>query len=110
MFLAQCTGTQIINSKLPLTRDIRYEQMLTVPLDYGPSLYASMNFDSKRQLLITAGWISVGVIANYGNALLLDRVGRVRLLGQFLKLISGRLGNNLSASCRFGWMLCCIAA
>lgn len=39
-----------------------------------------MGFDSKDQLLITAGWISVGVVANYGNALLLDRVGRVRLL------------------------------
>jgi hypothetical protein len=46
-----------------------------------------MGFDSKRQLLITAGWISVGVVANYGNAVLLDRVGRVRLLGQLPKII-----------------------
>jgi hypothetical protein len=61
--------------------------MLIVPPDYGPSLYASMGFDSKRQLLITAGWISVGVVANYGNAVLLDRVGRVRLLGQLPKII-----------------------
>jgi hypothetical protein len=61
--------------------------MLIVPLDYGPSLYVSMGFDSKHQLLITAGWISVGVVANYCNALLLDRVGRVRLLGQLPELI-----------------------
>lgn len=61
--------------------------MLTVHLDYGPSLYASMGFDPMRQLLITAGWISVGVVANYGNALLLDRVGRVWLLGQLLEIV-----------------------
>ncbi|CAG9996134.1 unnamed protein product [Clonostachys byssicola] len=61
MFCGQCTATQIINN-------------------YGPSLYASMGFDSTRQLLITAGWISVGILSNFASALLLDRVGRVKLM------------------------------
>ncbi|KAL1625891.1 hypothetical protein SLS56_007130 [Neofusicoccum ribis] len=57
MFCAQCTGTQVINN-------------------YGPSLYASIGFGSRDQLLLQAGWISVGIIGNFVNALLLDHAGR----------------------------------
>jgi hypothetical protein len=47
-----------------------------------------MGFEPKRQLLITAGWISVGIVANYVNALLLDRAGRVALLSRLDSLSS----------------------
>ena len=81
MFLGQCTGTQIINSKLNITNGM-VADIDQFSSDYGPSLYASMGFDSKNQLLISAGWISVGIVANYFNALLLDRAGRVLLLSK----------------------------
>ncbi|KIX09803.1 uncharacterized protein Z518_00884 [Rhinocladiella mackenziei CBS 650.93] len=58
---AQTTGTQIINN-------------------YGPLLYANLGFDTVRQLIIQAGWISVSPFGNWLNALTMDRVGRVKML------------------------------
>ncbi|KAH0840760.1 hypothetical protein AYO21_00590 [Fonsecaea monophora] len=58
---AQTTGTQIINN-------------------YGPMLYANLGFDTVRQLIIQAGWISVSPFGNGLNALIVDRVGRVKML------------------------------
>lgn len=85
MFAAQCTGTQVINSMLDSvslrSQDTRAELHLA---DYGPALYQSMGFDTKKQLLISAGWITLGIPANFLNALLLDRVGRKWLMSRDL--------------------------
>lgn len=48
--------------------------------DYGPLLYANLGFDTVRQLIIQAGWISVSPFGNLINALVVDRVGRVKML------------------------------
>lgn len=43
-------------------------------------LYARLGFDTVRQLIIQAGWISVSPFGNWINALVVDRVGRVKML------------------------------
>ncbi|KAH0833679.1 Sugar transporter family protein [Fonsecaea pedrosoi] len=48
--------------------------------NYGPSLYSSLGFNTVQQLLIQSGWITVCPFGNYINALIVDRVGRTRLL------------------------------
>ncbi|KAK5550757.1 hypothetical protein LTR46_011247 [Exophiala xenobiotica] len=61
MFAAQGTFTLVINN-------------------YGPILYAGLGFDTVKQLLIQAGWISVCPGGNLINAFIVDRFGRVNLL------------------------------
>ncbi|KAK5057651.1 hypothetical protein LTR84_011652 [Exophiala bonariae] len=61
MFFAQCTGTQVINN-------------------YGPLLYKNLGFSTANALIIQAGWITWGIIGNFINAVLLDRVGRKWLM------------------------------
>ncbi|OQV11333.1 hypothetical protein CLAIMM_15186 [Cladophialophora immunda] len=61
MFAAQGTFTLVINN-------------------YGPILYKGLGFSTVDQLLIQAGWISVCPGGNLINALIVDRIGRTRLL------------------------------
>ncbi|KAK4889794.1 hypothetical protein LTR27_011411 [Elasticomyces elasticus] len=61
MFGAQGTATLVINN-------------------YGPSLYSSLGFGTVQQLLIQCGWITVCPFGNWINALVVDRLGRTRLL------------------------------
>jgi sugar porter (SP) family MFS transporter len=61
MFGAQGTATLVINN-------------------YGPSLYASLGFDTVQQLLIQGGWITVCPVGNLINSLLVDKIGRTRML------------------------------
>ncbi|KAF2103327.1 general substrate transporter [Rhizodiscina lignyota] len=61
LFGAQGTATLVINN-------------------YGPLLYKSLGFDTVQQLLIQAGWITVCPFGNYFNALVVDKIGRTRLL------------------------------
>ncbi|KAF2651337.1 general substrate transporter [Lophiostoma macrostomum CBS 122681] len=61
MFGAQGTATLVINN-------------------YGPSLYKSLGYGTVQQLLIQCGWISICPIGNWINALVVDKVGRMRLL------------------------------
>ncbi|RVX70435.1 hypothetical protein B0A52_05934 [Exophiala mesophila] len=61
MFFAQCTGTQVINN-------------------YGPLLYSNLGFSTADSLIIQAGWITWGIIGNFINAVLLDKVGRKWLM------------------------------
>jgi len=61
MAAGQCTGTIVINN-------------------YGPFLYKKLGFSVVDQLLIQAGWISVCFFGNVFNAIVVDRVGRVRML------------------------------
>lgn len=49
-------------------------------LDYGPLLYESLGFSAVPQLLVQCGWITVSPIGNSINALVVDRLGRTRLL------------------------------
>ncbi|KAK5527495.1 hypothetical protein LTR25_011138 [Vermiconidia calcicola] len=58
MFAAQGTFTLVINN-------------------YGPILHAGLGFDTVKQLLIQAGWISVCPGGNLINAFIVDRFGRV---------------------------------
>ncbi|KAH6974567.1 MFS transporter [Ilyonectria sp. MPI-CAGE-AT-0026] len=48
--------------------------------NYGPMLYSRLGFNPIQQLLIQSGWISVCPFANFVNSLIIDRVGRVKLL------------------------------
>ncbi|KAH8655331.1 general substrate transporter [Xylariales sp. PMI_506] len=61
LFGAQGTATLVINN-------------------YGPSLYASLGFNEVQRLLIQAGWITVCPFGNWINAMIVDKVGRTRLL------------------------------
>lgn len=80
-FAGQGTATLVINSKgIPLCAFPGFE--LIHSKDYGPSLYASLGFNTVQQLLIQCGWISVCPFANFVNSLIVDRVGRTRLLSK----------------------------
>lgn len=61
LFAAQGTATLVINN-------------------YGPYLYRSLGFSTVQQLVIKGGWISVCPFGNLFNALVVDKVGRCKLL------------------------------
>ena len=61
LFAAQGTATLVINN-------------------YGPYLYRSLGFNTVQQLVIQGGWISVCPFGNLFNALVVDKVGRCKLL------------------------------
>jgi hypothetical protein len=83
MFFAQCTGTQVINSMSPPAMiEVDAHKMP----DYGPLLYSKLGFSTADSLIVQAGWITWGVIGNFINALLLDRVGRKWLMSKTLHL------------------------
>lgn len=92
MFGAQGTATLVINSKssAPSSRHTSSRaNIFTRSIDYGPSLYASLGFDTVQQLLIQCGWITVCPFGNWINAIVVDRVGRTRMLSEFLSLTPG---------------------
>lgn len=60
-FVGQSTGVLVINN-------------------YGPTLYATLGYDTKQQLEFQCGWITVGIIFNAVGALVMDRVGRKPLM------------------------------
>jgi MFS family permease len=60
-FIGQSTGVLVLNN-------------------YGPTIYASLGFDSEYQLIFQCGWISVGVLGNLIGALIMDFTGRRPLL------------------------------
>ncbi|OAP64182.1 hypothetical protein AYL99_00154 [Fonsecaea erecta] len=61
IFGGQCTATIVINN-------------------YGVILYTALGYVAPTTLAFTAGWVTVGVGGNALSALIVDRVGRVRLL------------------------------
>ncbi|KAH0839199.1 putative MFS sugar transporter [Fonsecaea pedrosoi] len=61
MVAPQVTGTQII-------------------YNYGSQLYKSLGFNTLEQLLLSCGWITFSPFGNWFNGLVVDRVGRVRML------------------------------
>ncbi|OKL56107.1 hypothetical protein UA08_08684 [Talaromyces atroroseus] len=67
LFAGQLTGTTVINN-------------------YGPTLYASLGYGAADQLILSGGWLVLGLVANVANAILLDRVGRRWLM------VSGMIG------------------
>ncbi|OAG05580.1 MFS general substrate transporter [Paraphaeosphaeria sporulosa] len=60
-FVGQSTGVLVINN-------------------YGPTLYATLGFDTKQQLELQCGWISVGIVFNAVGAVFMDKVGRKPLM------------------------------
>ncbi|KAF2656472.1 MFS general substrate transporter [Lophiostoma macrostomum CBS 122681] len=60
-FVGQSTGVLVVNN-------------------YGPTLYATLGYDTKQQLEFQCGWITVGIVFNAVGAALMDRVGRKPLL------------------------------
>lgn len=60
-FIGQSTGVLVLNN-------------------YGPTIYASLGFDTEYQLIFQCGWISVGIIFNLVGALVMDWTGRRPLL------------------------------
>ncbi|KAF1848799.1 MFS general substrate transporter [Cucurbitaria berberidis CBS 394.84] len=60
-FIGQSTGVLVINN-------------------YGPTLYATLGFDTKRQLELQCGWLSVGIVFNAIGAAFMDKIGRRPLM------------------------------
>jgi MFS family permease len=48
--------------------------------NYGPQLYKSLGYDTRDQLALQCGWITVGIIFNFVGACIMDRVGRRPLM------------------------------
>jgi hypothetical protein len=84
---AQATGTQIINSESNIPSGRNFLVDADGAQDYGPLLYKNLGFDTVRQLIIQAGWISFSPIGNGLNALIVDKVGRVKMLGKLNLII-----------------------
>ena len=61
MFAGQGSATLVINN-------------------YGPSLYKSLGYGTVQQLVLQGAWISVCPFGNVLNSLVVDKVGRVKLL------------------------------
>ncbi|KAI1610532.1 MFS transporter [Exophiala viscosa] len=61
LFGCQGTGTLVINN-------------------YGPTLYKALGYGTVPQLLLSAAWITVCPFGNLINALLVDKVGRTRMV------------------------------
>ncbi|ODV65356.1 general substrate transporter [Hyphopichia burtonii NRRL Y-1933] len=61
MFAGQATGTLVVTN-------------------YTPTLCKSLHFDSLMQLILSAAYISTGVVYNFVCALMMDYVGRKTLL------------------------------
>jgi hypothetical protein len=51
-------------------------------LDYGTILYSGLGYGPTNQLLLQAGWISFAPVGNLFTALIVDKVGRVKLLSK----------------------------
>lgn len=64
--------------------------VLTKSLDYGAMLYKSLNFNSLQQLCLQAGWITICPFGNLFNALVVDKIGRVKMISKsrFLVFVS----------------------
>ncbi|KAG0683272.1 hypothetical protein C6P40_002132 [Pichia californica] len=62
-----------------------------VVTNYGPTIYATLGFSNKDQLLINAGYITSGVLSNFVSALLSDYFGRKTLF------IFGMVGSGILA-------------
>ncbi|KAF2015641.1 MFS general substrate transporter [Aaosphaeria arxii CBS 175.79] len=60
-FVGQSTGVLVVNN-------------------YGPTLYATLGYDTKQQLEFQCGWITVGIIFNAVGAVFMDKVGRKPLM------------------------------
>lgn len=48
--------------------------------DYSVLLYQGLGFKGSLPLILAAAYVSVAMCGNYINSILIDRVGRVRLL------------------------------
>jgi hypothetical protein len=73
VFGGQCTATIVINN-------------------YGIILYTALGYVAPTTLAFTAGWVTVGVGGNALSALIVDRVGRVRLMSEYLFPIPPKQG------------------
>lgn len=51
-----------------------------VVASYGPTIYASLGFDTLGQLSITAGYVTFGAICAIIGTFFIDSIGRVPLL------------------------------
>lgn len=51
-----------------------------VVINYGPTIYGNLGYDSLEQLLLAAGYITTGIIYNLVSAFLIDIVGRKTLI------------------------------
>ncbi len=58
--------------------------MLIYTQDYSVLLYQGLGFNNMLSLLLAAIYVSVACCGNYVCSLLIDRVGRVKLLSEFL--------------------------
>lgn len=55
---------------------------ILVIYNYSVFLYEGLGFSSSNSLLLAAIYVTVACCGNYINSLLVDRLGRVKLLGE----------------------------
>ncbi|OAG37614.1 hypothetical protein AYO21_08222 [Fonsecaea monophora] len=63
-----------------ITQSMSQSAGIVVIASYGPTIYASLGFNTVGQLCITAGYVTFGALTAILGTLLIDRVGRVPLL------------------------------
>jgi fucose permease len=55
---------------------------ILVVYNYSVLLYEGLGFNNEISLLLAAAYVTVACIGNFINSILIDRVGRVKLLGK----------------------------
>lgn len=66
---------------------------ILVIYNYSVLLYEGLGFSSSNSLLLAAVYVTVACCGNYINSLLVDRLGRVKLLGMLFFNHSWRTKN-----------------
>ncbi|KAG0650555.1 High-affinity glucose transporter [Hyphodiscus hymeniophilus] len=66
--MANCSGILVVNTNV-----ISYQ-------DYGPTIYASLGYDSSKQLLLSSIWSTFSVFCSFVGITFVDRISRPRLL------------------------------
>lgn len=79
MFGSESTGILVIYSKSKIN-DIVLSYSNSNGLDYSVLLYQGLGFKKSIPLVLAAAYVTVAAIGNYLSSLLMDRIGRVRLL------------------------------
>jgi MFS family permease len=81
-------------SRVSLTSLCLHHNLIMPTLDYASIIYSSLGFSPINQLLIQSGYITVCPFGNAINALVVDKVGRTRMLSKSSAsvILGGRLG------------------
>lgn len=77
----QMTGLLVILSKIYPISNLFH--ILTLAADYGYSIYSTLGFSPFMIGVMIGIWSVINGFGNLAGAVITDRVGRVRLMGEF---------------------------